>query len=101
MDGTHELVDAAQFGRALLALSALGAVLALALLLIDRKRPSMGRRRAALLSAVGALVYPLWLVYNGIEDRFGLDSVAALLINLALFAAVGIAGGRLLRRLWR
>jgi hypothetical protein len=32
-------------------------------------------------------------MYNRIMGRFGLDSVAGLLINLALFAAIGIVVG--------
>lgn len=39
-----------------------------------------------------ALFEPLWLVYNAIEDAFGLDSIKALLINAALFIALGLAG---------
>jgi hypothetical protein len=50
---------------------------------------------------LGPLIWLLWRVYNGIEDHYGLDSVRALLLNLALFAAVGITGGILWARLRR
>jgi len=95
---TRELVDAAQVGVALAILS-LVAVLATAVFaVLGWKRPSPALFRGALLSLAGMLAYPLWLVYNAIEDRFGLDSVAALLINLALFVAVGTGMGLLYRR---
>jgi len=96
----RELVDAAQVGVALAVLSG-GALLAALLLgYLGRARRSARMARGALLAGAVAALYPLWLVYNAIEDRFGLDSVAGLLINLGLFAAVGVAGGLLLRRSW-
>jgi hypothetical protein len=50
---------------------------------------------------LGPVNWLLWRVYNGIEDHYGLDSVKAMLLNLALFAALGLAVGfgfRALRR---
>jgi hypothetical protein len=47
----------------------------------------------ALVIAAGGLVYFLWLVYNSISARLGLDSVKGLLINLAIFVAVGLVYG--------
>ena len=35
----------------------------------------------------------LWTAYNVLTDRLGLDTVKNLLVNLALFGAVGIAVG--------
>lgn len=103
MDGTRELVDAAQVGTALAVLSIVALCLAAvlgALLVRGGGRRSPGVARAALLAAAGVLGYPLWAVYNSIEDRLGLDSVAALLLNLALFAVVGVVVGLLVRRYW-
>jgi len=100
MDGTRELVDAGQVGWVLAALSLIALLLAVALTLLGRQRGAPGLAKAGLIAAAVVTVYPLWAVYNGIEDYFGLDSVAALLLNLALFAAVGIGGGLLFRRLW-
>ena len=103
MDGTRELVDAAQVGTALAVLSSVALCLAVvlgAMLLRGGGRRSPGLTRAALLAAVGVLVYPLWAGYNSIEDRLGLDSVAALLLNLALFAVVGVGVGLLARPYW-
>src|SRR5436309_9367306 len=45
------------------------------------------------LGLLGPINWLLWRVYNGIEDHYGLDSVKAMLLNLALFAALGIAVG--------
>jgi hypothetical protein len=54
-------------------------------------------RRVARGLTVGILIgvgnFVLWTVYNRITDRLGLDTVKNLLVNLALFAAVGIAVG--------
>ncbi len=46
-----------------------------------------------LIGLVGPAAWLLWRVYNAIEGRFGLDSVKGLLINLALFAVIGVAVG--------
>ena len=100
MDPTRELVDAGQVGTAIAILSGAGLLLTLALAAMARARRSPALTRGALLAAAAALLYPLWLVYNGIEDYFGLDSVAALLINLGLFAVVGVAVGMAMKRLW-
>lgn len=47
--------------------------------------------------AVGVLVgggnYALWAVYNAITQKLGLDTVANLLVNLALFVVIGTAIG--------
>jgi hypothetical protein len=42
---------------------------------------------------VGAANLVMWNVYNGITDRLGLDTVKNLLVNLALFIAIGVVGG--------
>jgi len=47
----------------------------------------------AFVALAGALVYALWLVYNAVIARFGLDSVKALVINLAIFVVVGLGYG--------
>jgi hypothetical protein len=100
MDGTRELVDAQAIGTLLAVLSGIALLLLAALGLVAKSRGSAGARRGALLAGCGVLLFPLWVVYNRIEDQFGLDSVAALLINLALFAVVGALAGVALRRLW-
>ena len=100
MHNPRELVDPAQVGTALAVLSAVALLLAVGLGALGRGRRSDGLIRAALILAPVALAWPLWVVYNRIEDHFGLDSVAALLINLVLFAAIGTCIGLLYRRVW-
>ncbi len=97
MDPSREIVDPAQVGTALGVLSAVAAVLTLVLGARARREPSA--RGQAVLCGAGVLAFPMWLIYNGIEDRLGLDSVLALALNLALFAAVGTGFGLLYRRL--
>ena len=43
--------------------------------------------------AIGIGNYALWRVYNAITDQLGLDSVKNLVVNLVLFAVVGVAFG--------
>jgi hypothetical protein len=64
----------------------------LAALLARRRR---GDPLAAALAAGGPLVLigVLWRVYNTVTNRFGLDTVANLLVNLALFVVVGVLCG--------
>lgn len=54
------------------------------------------RKTPAWLAVAGGslLIGVLWRVYNAIADRLGLDSLAQLGINAALFVAVGIGAGR-------
>jgi drug/metabolite transporter (DMT)-like permease len=42
---------------------------------------------------IGLANLALWKVYNGITDKLGLDTVKNLLVNLALFIAVGLIAG--------
>ncbi len=42
---------------------------------------------------IGGGNYALWTVYNAITQKLGLDTVANLLVNLALFVVIGIALG--------
>src|SRR5437867_11611556 len=95
---TRELITAQQFGTAVAILALLALLGAIVFAVLGWKRPSTAMFRGALVSLAGVAVYPLWLVYNSIEDHFGLDSVAALLLNLALFAVLGVAAGLIYRQ---
>ena len=44
----------------------------------------------ALIGALLSAVYGMWRVYGAITDALGLDSVANLVLELVLFAAVGL-----------
>jgi hypothetical protein len=46
----------------------------------------------------GPLLSGLWFVFNSIEEAFGLDSIVALSINLALFCLAGLVLGFVMRR---
>lgn len=81
-----ELITRPQANMLILGISILGVVLALLGWKLIRSREWTGY------GVILALIEPLWLVYNAIEDAFGLDSIKALLINAALFIALGFAG---------
>jgi hypothetical protein len=100
VNADRELITGAQAGTLLAIVSVAGLAGAVLLGMLGKSKGSVTLRQGALLSAVAVLLYPLWVVYNAIEDHFGLDSVAALLINLALFVVLGVAGGLAVRRLW-
>jgi hypothetical protein len=104
VDDTRELIDLAVFHRALVLLA--GLLLVGALAGGWRWGHRAGQRRAGLLRGLavglsGLVALGLWTVYNAVENRYGLDSVRALLINLAIFVVVGLAGGTALGWVWR
>ena len=100
MNDTKELIDIAKMGVALAVLSGVGLLLGPFCLWMANEKASDGWRKCGLVALCLVLTWPLWLVYNRIEDHFGLDSVAALLLNLALFVVLGVALGFILRRFW-
>jgi hypothetical protein len=73
--------------------------------IVHRRFAGGQRRRVWVLWAafglLGPLNFGLWPLYNSIEDRWGLDSVRALLVNFGVFIALGLALGLLLRLLLR
>ncbi len=104
MDDTRELITAAEFSHALLLAAAallVAAVAAGAVWGARRKSLGAGLLRGIAAGTCGPAALLLWRIYNGIEDRYGLDSVKALLINLGLFVVVGLAAGRVLQWVWR
>src|SRR5205809_985964 len=60
--------------------------------------PRSGALKGFCLGVIGPLNLLFWKMYNAITDRLGLDSVKNLLVQLALFIAIGITGGLLFRR---
>jgi hypothetical protein len=44
----------------------------------------------ALIGAVLSVIYGMWRVYGAITDAMGLDSLANLVLELVLFAVVGL-----------
>ena len=81
-----EMITRPQSNMLILGLCAIGAVLVLLGWKVFRSRELTGY------GVILVLTEPLWLIYNVIEDAFGLDSIKALLINAALFIALGFAG---------
>ena len=65
------------------------------------KNPGVFVKILILCGLIGPLNLFLWTVYNAIENFFGLDSVVALLINLGIFAVIGLVIGLLMRRCQR
>jgi len=57
--------------------------------------------RGLAVGLAGVLVFALWRVYSAITGRLGLDSLANLLVNLALFVALGLVLGIIASRLWK
>jgi hypothetical protein len=61
--------------------------------------------RGALLGLIcglsGPAIWLLWRMYNGIVGVYGLDSVRGLLVNLALFVAIGLVIGIGVGLVWR
>jgi hypothetical protein len=101
MNDMKELVTVEQAERviALLAwlLPVLGIVIG-AVVGAVRKRLAPSLIVGLLIGLIGPAVWALWHVYNGIMGRYGLDSVKALLINLALFIVIGLVIGFVLGR---
>ena len=89
-----ELISPAQanaiFG---VALPALGVLLSGAALAIKKER-----RLALILGGPLVLAGLLWWVYSAITNALGLDTVLNLLVNFALFLAIGIGLGLAWRR---
>jgi cation transporter-like permease len=98
MDEMREIVTIEQMDRLflLLAIAApiLGAVIGAA---IGRKKGRAHQVYCVVIGLMVGLLGPLnlvlWKVYNAITNRLGLDSVKNLLVNLTLFAALGIGAG--------
>ncbi len=100
----RELVTVEQAERAIrLAAVALPAAGAAAGAIAGAVRGRVGRGLAIglLCGLAGPAVWLLWRMYNGIVGSYGLDSVKGLLVNLALFACIGLAIGALLGFVWR
>ncbi len=85
-------------------MAAAPAVAAVGALLHRFAAGKLSRRAATLwvvLAAAGPANYGLWRLFNAIEDYWGLDRVKPLLINFAIFVALGVVAGLVLRVLLR
>lgn len=103
-DATTELITPQAFERWLLLAAVALAVAGAAVAALDwRSRRSAGPAavRGVTVALLGPLALALWRLYNYFEDRYGLDSVLALLINMAIFVALGVGLGAGIARIWR
>ena len=65
------------------------------------RRPGIGTRLGIAVGCAGLLNYVLWKLSGAIAGKLGLDSVANLLIQAAMFVVFGLAVGVLLGRFRR
>jgi drug/metabolite transporter (DMT)-like permease len=89
----EELITRPQTDAVMLGVAVLGLILAALMYAAAKRRGENGVVSAALWGGPPLLASLLWPVYNVITDRIGLDRVANLFVNLALFVVVGIAAG--------
>ena len=66
-----------------------------------RKRLGRGALLGLACGLTGPAIWLLWRMYNGIVAVYGLDSVRGLLVNLALFVAIGLVIGIGVGLVWR
>jgi hypothetical protein len=103
-DDTRELITREQFqGWLLIAALATVFVALLVGAVWGRRRGAVrsGLIRGAAIASLGPAALALWWVYNLFEDRYGLDSILALGINLAIFVVFGALAGVAIGWTWR
>jgi hypothetical protein len=92
-----ELVTRAAVDRDLgllaLLLPVLGSLVGGVLAWVGAAPVSRGARRGLVGGLAGPLIWLLWRITGAIQDRLGLDSVAALFVNFAIFIGVGLVIG--------
>src|SRR6266568_2086083 len=101
MDDMRELVTVEQAQRFFLILAILAPLAGGMIGFVSKVRANRGAqgfKAGFAIGLLGPVNYLLWKVYNGITDRLGLDTVKNLLVNLALFVALGVVAGRLFNR---
>ena len=103
MGELHEIVDVSAVGKLFALLAVAGPIIGIAVGVVLSQR-SKGAKvgRGAIIGLLIGLIGPLnlflWRVFNAITDANGLDTVRNLGINVAVFAALGIAIGFILRQ---
>jgi drug/metabolite transporter (DMT)-like permease len=96
MGDMQEIVSVEQVHRLFVTLAVVLPLVGLifgALLGVRRGNVKRGALQGLLLGILGPVNFGLWLVYNAITDRLGLDTVKNLLVNLALFVVLGVVTG--------
>jgi len=110
MTDYREIVDLGQFARGVQALALAVPVVAILISLIvgaARKQIAAGLVKGVALGLLGPIIYGLWLLYS-YNIRYdpktgyvGLHHVSVLLLNVAVFAVVGVVLGFLYSRVFR
>jgi hypothetical protein len=105
MGDMQEIVSVEQVHRLFLILAVALPIVGLAggaLFGTRRGNVRRGATQGLLLGLLGPVNFGLWLMYNAITDKLGLDTVKNLLVNLGLFVVLGIVagivGGMIVRR---
>jgi len=88
-----ELITLAQANAAIVILVVLGLLAAPAAALFARKRGGDALLTGLMVGGPPVLVGLMWLVYNALTDRLGLDRIVNLAVNLGLFVFVGALVG--------
>jgi hypothetical protein len=100
----EELVTTEQAERVIVALAMALPIIGLVIGVIVgavRKRLGRGALLGLICGLSGPAIWLLWRMYNGIVGVYGLDSVRGLLVNLALFVAIGLVIGIGVGLVWR
>ncbi len=102
MGELHEIVDISAVGKLFALLAVAGPIAGTAVgVILAQRRKGANVRRGAIIGLLFGLIGPinliLWRLFNAITDANGLDTVRNLGINVAVFAALGIAIGFVLR----
>jgi hypothetical protein len=110
MNNYHEIVDLGQFARVVQALAVAVPVVAILIGLIvgaARKQLAAGLTKGVAVGLLGPIIYGLWLLYS-YNIRYdprtgyvGLHHVSVLLLNVAVFAVVGVLLGLAYSRVFR
>lgn len=110
MNDFREIVDIAQFARAIAAVAVIVPVLALLVGgIMGSRRGDLKRGlvKGAAIGALGPLVYVLWLLYSYLvrydpqTGYVGLHRVSIMLLNVAIFLVVGVVLGLVFSRIFR
>lgn len=88
-----ELVTLTQANAAIAVLVMLGLIAAPVAAFLARRKSGDPLLTALLVGGPPVLIGLLWLAYNALTDRLGLDRLVNLGVNLALFVAVGVLCG--------
>lgn len=109
MTDFHEIVDLNQFAFAMRVVAIIVPVVALIGLIVGKMRGGAkdGLARAVAVGLLGPLIYGLWLMYSYLirydpqTGYVGLHRVSVMLLNVAIFAAIGVVLGLVYRRVFR